>query len=569
VCLKKQNNINSTTNKIMAKNIIASDPAVFTIDHFLTIDECNHLIQISKDKMKRALVTSNTEGIVSTGRTGSNCWIPHDQDEITNNIAMRISNCIGLPLDNAESFQMIHYSETQEYRPHYDSWIHDSSEKTLRNMKYGGQRMWTALCYLNSVQKGGGTQFPVLNKTVSAECGKLLVFQNVVDGTNTRHTKSKHAGMPVEEGEKYAFNLWFREAPKKILYKTINPEYYGSIGENDNRQLTCQKGVTPQYLEEGDFIPFVKIRSVDGTTKEIHNFVDSKPFLIICTRDSSNVFRQLDQNQLCKLSFNMIIVSNIGNSSAPGIINCQSRPLTSMFEIPNTGFRIYVAEPTRKITTIYEQESLVSFEPEVPIPHHLNIPYLLVENVLSPDLLKTIHIYLEAKRGESILHSHSTKNRIHVYPCKQLEADIDNKLSRSLFPEIRKVYYHDVKYRERYKICSYDADTGGRFHAHRDTPYPYQHRKYAMSLFLNDDYKGGHFLLKEYGLRIKPKANSALIFPGICSHQVEKVTSGSRKVIISFYCSEIDGKTKDNNMYTVKSDYFKEQGVQLSSTYPF
>ena len=35
-----------------------------------------------------------------------------------------------------------------------------------------------------------------------------VVFQNTVSDTDhTRHSMSEHAGLPVEEGEKFAFNL--------------------------------------------------------------------------------------------------------------------------------------------------------------------------------------------------------------------------------------------------------------------------------------------------------------------------------------------------------------------------
>ena len=40
---------------------------------------------------------------------------------------------------------------------------------------------------------------------------------------------SEHAGMPVEEGEKYAFNLWFKECNSKMLYKDFNPDYYAPV----------------------------------------------------------------------------------------------------------------------------------------------------------------------------------------------------------------------------------------------------------------------------------------------------------------------------------------------------
>ena len=65
---------------------------------------------------------------------------------------------------------------------------------------------------------GGGTRFTKLNTVVKAETGKLLVFSNVLANSNIRHYLSEHAGQPVLEGEKWAFNLWFREKSTKIEY---------------------------------------------------------------------------------------------------------------------------------------------------------------------------------------------------------------------------------------------------------------------------------------------------------------------------------------------------------------
>ena len=90
-----------------------------------------------------------------------------------------ISNIVDIPLSHAEIFQVIYYDATQEYRSHYDGWLHNNSEKSNRCMKYGGQRIATALCYLNNVEQGGCTGFPRLNIEVPPEQGKLLIFHNV------------------------------------------------------------------------------------------------------------------------------------------------------------------------------------------------------------------------------------------------------------------------------------------------------------------------------------------------------------------------------------------------------
>ena len=75
--------------------------------------------------------------------------------------------------------------------------------------------------------------------------------------------------------------------------------------------------------------------------------------------------------------------------------------------------------------------------------------------------------------------------------------------------------------------------------------------------------------MPEYNIKLKIKKNTALVFPGICSHKINEVTSGSRKVMITFFCNEIEGKTKNNNMYTVKSDFFKDKNISYSNIYPF
>lgn len=203
-----------------------SDPLVKVYENIVSDDECKHFIEISKNNLTRALVSDSCEGSISDDRTGRNTWIQHDHDDITKRVGERIANIVGLPLKNAEQFQIIHYGKNQEYKSHYDSWEHDCSEKTLRCMKWGGARLLTALCYLNTVKKGGGTQMTRLNTIIKAKKGRMLVFENTYKDNHNIHPLSEHSGMPVIDGEKYAFNLWFRECNSTQLYSTFNPKYY-------------------------------------------------------------------------------------------------------------------------------------------------------------------------------------------------------------------------------------------------------------------------------------------------------------------------------------------------------
>ena len=221
--------------KSCVEEILLDSPKVITIENFVTDLECEHMIRIAKPFLTKSVVSDDKGGHVSAGRTSSTAWIDHDHDQVTLNVGKRIAAQVGIPLENAEKFQVVYYDKNQRYNQHYDSWDHDASEKTLRCIKTGGCRLVTALVYLNDVKKGGATRFTRLENgkhlDVEPTKRKLLTFENVTrdeDGKLTifKHPNAEHAGMPVIEGEKYMFNLWFRECERNRLYSDYNPEYY-------------------------------------------------------------------------------------------------------------------------------------------------------------------------------------------------------------------------------------------------------------------------------------------------------------------------------------------------------
>ena len=299
----------------------------------------------------------------------------------------------------------------------------------------------------------------------------------------------------------------------------------------------------------------------------IHNYVNSNDFIIVHCKDVNKL-----QNITLLPKFNYIVLYREG-VPASKIISLSSKDakIYNMFK-ESENINIYFLTSNRKIYRRTELQMIEDFselklEPRCISPAH--VPFLMIEDVFTPELLDKVNDFYNNNSHRVTTHDNAGKNRHHLHPDNELEKIIDNKLSRSVFPEIMKIYYFDVKYREKYKICNYNSETGGRFHPHRDTPEPYRHRRYAMSLFLNDDYEGGEFELPEYNFKIKPKANCALIFPGISSHKINEVTKGMRKVIITFFCSEIEGKTKNNPLYSVKSDFYKDKKIEYSDIYPF
>ena len=207
-------------------HVLSNDPWVVTVDHFLSNEECEHMIETSAGRLEDSQVSRASGGAASSGRTSRTAWIKHDTDAVTRSVFDKVVAFVGLPPKTAENFQVVHYGETNEYRAHYDSWDHDGSEKTLRCLKRGGPRILTALVYLNAVDEGGCTRFTKLNIDVLPGVGKLLVFENTHRNSIHKHLLSEHAGMPVTKGEKYIFNLWFRECDASKLYSQTRPSYY-------------------------------------------------------------------------------------------------------------------------------------------------------------------------------------------------------------------------------------------------------------------------------------------------------------------------------------------------------
>lgn len=194
--------------------ILNHHPLVMTLDNILSAEEALGLIELARKKLDRARVSFDDSYGVTDGRSGQNCWLRYADYPLAKRIGYRIAKLAGIPLENAESLQVLHYGTEQEYRAHYDAYDL-STARGQRCCRYGGQRLVTALVYLNTVEEGGGTAFPRLGLEVSPATGRMVLFQNTDEDVSKPHQASLHAGMPVTQGEKWAFNIWFHVRPMK------------------------------------------------------------------------------------------------------------------------------------------------------------------------------------------------------------------------------------------------------------------------------------------------------------------------------------------------------------------
>ncbi|MFN3961017.1 MAG: prolyl hydroxylase family protein [Parvularculaceae bacterium] len=118
---------------------------------------------------------------------------------------MRLMSALaGVPARQGEFLSVMRYRPGEQYRPHFDT-IPPGPD-----FDRSGQRIRTALLYLNDAYEGGETAFPAAGLKVRGEPGDIVVFSNVLpDGRGD--PASRHAGLPVVSGEKWLVSQWCRE----------------------------------------------------------------------------------------------------------------------------------------------------------------------------------------------------------------------------------------------------------------------------------------------------------------------------------------------------------------------
>ena len=184
-------------------------------------------------------------------------------------------------------------------------------------------------------------------------------------------------------------------------------------------------------------------------------------------------------------------------------------------------------------------------------------PILVVPRVLTgDDCQQVIEIWgkenretgveqsLVGQREEVISHDNKSR-RDHVVTGDDLLRSLTSKVGRRVIPEIRQAFAFKATRFEGFKIVRYDAEEGGLFHAHRDNLSPATaHRRFGLTVNLNEGYEGGHIRFPEYGPNLyRPHAGAALLFSCALLHEVTPVTEGSRFALLSFIFGEEEARS--------------------------
>jgi prolyl 4-hydroxylase len=193
-----------------ARNYIKNDKdlEIFTIENFLTDEECDYLADYIVIHNARSSVAGagKESSTYSAQRTSSTSTL-NSQDPKVQSIENKIYTELGIESKFSEPTQGQLYEETQFFHNHHDYFFNDGYTNHCLS---SGQRTYTFMIYLNDVEEGGETKFPELDLSFKPTKGTAVVWKNS-NGKGTENHASLHTGTPVTKGKKIIITKWFRE----------------------------------------------------------------------------------------------------------------------------------------------------------------------------------------------------------------------------------------------------------------------------------------------------------------------------------------------------------------------
>jgi prolyl 4-hydroxylase len=193
-------------------------PQVLQIDNLLDPTECEHLISLAKvNKRVSAVGIGGGQGgsEVSNVRRSHSSTIP-SSDDTAASIRRRVAALLSSSVDHLELVQVVQYDEGGLYGLHNDAFPFAATLPHERQPLLGGQRIATAIIYLNDVESGGETSFPKLDVggfslRIRPIRGRAVVFFPA-DLSGVLDHRLAHESLVVEKGSrKFIATVWLRQ----------------------------------------------------------------------------------------------------------------------------------------------------------------------------------------------------------------------------------------------------------------------------------------------------------------------------------------------------------------------
>ncbi|XP_022313337.1 transmembrane prolyl 4-hydroxylase-like [Crassostrea virginica] len=235
-------------------------------DELITNDELKAFTPVMLQKAIQKIVKTSPE---KHSRMSKQVWLFPDRskDKIFADVQKRVAKVVGLPIEliKLSDFQVVSYDIRGHYNAHWDSARVESSVPCCTREKTKQCRIcryMTILFYLNDVEEGGETAFPVAqNQTldyqtmmekelidlyrkceesplkVAPSKGKAVIWYNHFVDENTGWLGSLdeftfHGGCPVKKGIKWIANFWVKTTDHKMKDLKKMQKFYKESTKN-------------------------------------------------------------------------------------------------------------------------------------------------------------------------------------------------------------------------------------------------------------------------------------------------------------------------------------------------
>jgi len=141
--------------------------------------------------------------------------LPIDQPLILSAVTARMSVAAETSVDCGELPTVLYYKPGQKYQPHLDVMPEEIAASEVEVAR-GGQRVKTAVLYLNDTYSGGEIHFIRADKTLTPKKGAVVVYDNLLED-GTIDEQALHEGKAVTLGEKWVVSLPIRGGSFSLL----------------------------------------------------------------------------------------------------------------------------------------------------------------------------------------------------------------------------------------------------------------------------------------------------------------------------------------------------------------
>jgi len=197
---------------------LREDPRILAVERFASPAACDWIARRAMPRLEPARTYNALKGgrdyndIRTNTGTAFGLW---NSDLVVQLLRARIAAAAGLPLAHFEPVNVLHYDPGQEFEPHFD-FIDPTVAHFAEDLARRGQRVATALVYLNDGYEGGETAFPRLEFRHKGDRGDLMVFFNL-DAEGRPDERTLHAGAPTTKGEKWVLSQWIRDRDQPVI----------------------------------------------------------------------------------------------------------------------------------------------------------------------------------------------------------------------------------------------------------------------------------------------------------------------------------------------------------------